>query len=478
MSRDVFKKVYLGNDTSGLEISDHITYLRFVQSIKKDDGLDLYAEGEDAAYLLELEELRNGKPVVFNFGYIGAEISPTFRAIITDIEPTYSSDSGLVLNIKCGDRGRAMRHARSKKVWKKKNTGQIFKEVADMYGMGLYLEVPVGGFMQWASLPQGSIDYMTFLQILAAKEKDGNYICFVSGNDLHLVTRNVAEASTNTIEVGRNDKLMEFAIKWKETTAPTGVNEVGTPFGKLNARNAASNIVTGETGVYSMSGALWLKNSTGERTLLIDEKGRRTDVAKSLFKPEALNQLSSTNSVIPKNSNPQNKKKVSETKINIPSTVLPTLLTDDAAGRANITNGYELLTPSAQSEQETINSAAAIHKEATHKVLTADLKEDGNPLRKPNTVITVTNVATRFIGNWLIEGVQHDVGQNTYITTSACSKNGIKNGVKTSGSNTSKGKAETEDRVFIGTQGADNGRVFERDAQGNKKTIEYHPPKK
>lgn len=478
MSQTITKKVYLGSDTNGIDISDRITRLLFAESIKQDDSLELYAQGEDARYLLELNEVRNGAPVIFNFGYVGGAISPTFRAVISDIEPDYTTD-GLNLVIKCGDRGRTLRKSRSKKVWKKKKTDQIFKEIADIHGLNTYIEIPAGGFLEWASLPQESKTYMDFLQMLAAKEKDGNYICFVSGDDLHLVTRNLDEISKNTITVGQDDNLIRFSIRWRETTAPDSANEVGAGAHKVNVTSAANNIVLGNTGIYTATGAVYLKDKSGQRTLLIREDGRFTPEARKVLGKDALTTIQQTTKDAAKyaSANPQNVQKVG-TATYVPLSKNRETTVNNAL--ASITNGSELFAPESQEEQETKNHANSIHKTAAQKVLTAELQEYGNPFRRMNTIITVAGVATRFVGNWLIETVSHEVGSGDYITKCMLSKNGLKKGgVPVKGTtNTKAGDKKNDDKVYIGLQGADNGRAYKKNTvTGEKKTIEYKPNK-
>ena len=64
-------------------------------------------------------------------------------------------------------------------------------------------------------------------------------------------------------------------------------------------------------------------------------------------------------------------------------------------------------------------------KKATLKVLAGTLTVEGNPMLKPNEIVTIENVAKRHSGNWLTEKVTHDISAGgTYTCTVDVVKNG------------------------------------------------------
>ena len=122
-------------------------------------------------------------------------------------------------------------------------------------------------------------------------------------------------------------------------------------------------------------------------------------------------------------------------------------------------------TPSFDSVEQK-NTANSVNKKNNIKTLEATLKIEGNPLLKTNEVVTVSNVALRHAGNWLVEKITHEIGGGQAYTRS-CTL--VRNGTIKAGT-TKKGKAEKTQKVNK-TQGNKNAsatkKVYSWDANGN-----------
>jgi len=111
----------------------------------------------------------------------------------------------------------------------------------------------------------------------------------------------------------------------------------------------------------------------------------------------------------------------------------------------------------------TKNSASGNTSKEKRKGLTATLVINGNPLIRPNTVITIQNVAQRHAGNWLVEKVKHDISADSaYKTTLELTKNATNkplsnNQTKAKDVNKTQGPAEIKPSITISTAAKRHG---------------------
>jgi arginine exporter protein ArgO len=110
-------------------------------------------------------------------------------------------------------------------------------------------------------------------------------------------------------------------------------------------------------------------------------------------------------------------------------------------------------------------------KNATVKVLEATIKCEGNPTIKLNEVITVSNVAKRYQGNWYVVGVENTIAASSaYFTNLKLSKNGTSKSTKDDNGKESKvaGKVN-KSKGGSKSEGTKEVKVVRYDQNGNPK---------
>lgn len=117
------------------------------------------------------------------------------------------------------------------------------------------------------------------------------------------------------------------------------------------------------------------------------------------------------------------------------------------------------------------NTANSVNKKNNIKTLVATLKIEGNPLLKTNEVVTVSNVALRHAGNWLVEKIVHEIGTGqAYLCTVELAKNGTIKPVSKSKAKASTNSGKSKNKVNK-SQGSKNAsatkKVYSWDANGN-----------
>lgn len=456
MSRSVYKKVILGKDLdSGIDISDYIEDLEYKQSIEKLDTVRFTSRNASAAYLLDLPQFNNGSPVLFCFGFMGGEVSPYYLCVINDMEPSYTGDGGLSLTVNCLDKGISMKNISNRRIWKNKTTADIVTEIAQVHGMVANIQ-DTGTFKLYDSLPQAGRSDMDFVQYLTTLEKDGNYIAFVQNKILYFVTRGTALPSTNTIIIGQTDSVMSFDIKYKSTQAGAAATGVGiateetttsanpleqtfhTPLGTFVGIKRDGVIYKREGDKYvdvykekvvvngATGATTWANTATGQNIL---------PTADVITKGQSV-----------KNNNNQSIPEIIETSVNLAAST---------AAEKIMPGLFSMVSPDHDPTQ-VLNMANKKYKDAKYKVLTATLREDGNPARRVNTVITVSGIAKKYGGNWYITAVTHRI-KDKYETICELSKDAVNSGlVKADNPNTTEGSVDKKPQtaaIVSGTTG-------------------------
>lgn len=453
----VIKSVWLGTSGNGMDISEYISSLKYRRGIDKDNSLEFIAESANAEYLLSLADFYPNKIITFSFGYMGGKVSAPYVVVITDIEPTYRR-SGLRLSVRCLDKGTTLKKVTSARVWKKKSTPEIVNEVAKMHGLKAEV-VPVDSslsgnpqsqFRQWDSLPQANMNNMELLQHLADNEAGAEYIVYADNDTIHFKPIGTGSESRRVYDIKDTTEVEQFAMKYRETTIPgeVGIGKADLKAKKhgvkINANHLAAlqnSSFLGQSVLFAQNAVMYAKKNgenvpiRGLGTAIDATTGAMRDLtlvappwATDANKPVAdvVSKVQPTKSA--KTAQPSGKGSSSLVKTVVDGVKDFTgAVSDLKEGLADdYTMGETYTAPSAMMAEDALAVARRKHHRNTRKLLTASLRLFGDPTMKLDTVITVTGIAERFIGNWYIESITDDLSMNGYVTELELSKNAVK----------------------------------------------------
>lgn len=241
------------------EITDLVESFRYEDSMNEDDllelrlSVDLSTSGDFS--------LNPGTELLFNYGYLGGTRSLNKSARITDVDFSYSNKVSVV--IKALDLGNVMKKTSSRKVWKGVSSRDIVKEIAAKYGLTAIVD---GATQIWNSLPQGNYTDFDFLQQLAAKERSGNYICYISSKELRFVRRGLDKRSSKTFIYGVGNEVLYFKPTLKDSSKPGSSSSTSllsvSPETKSEINNTASD--TDEAESITLGNFKTVYNSIGD----------------------------------------------------------------------------------------------------------------------------------------------------------------------------------------------------------------------
>lgn len=397
-----FYSVFLDNDEKR-DITYLIESFKYEECTEEDDLLSIRIASKYAEEFDKDSEIKEGTKLLFKFGYIGGLVSKLKRARITDISYKYAER--VSIEVKALDLGNVMKKVTSSKVWVG-TTKQIAQEIADRYGLDLVIDYEG---RTW-NIPQGNDSDFEFLQKLVLREQDGNYIMFVSGNDLKIVKKGLNKASAISLTYGEaSSGIISFTSNYSEATAKTeGIGNTVKGFDPLNKKPIEKSTSPDKQ-----------DNTchTGEKVNIYNSVGEKIGT---------------------KTLNP----------------------TDDKAFGKNVV-------ATSSNSADLSNLSNSLNKKGAAKMLTGSLVLEGNPVLEADAVITMLNVFKRDLGNWYSKKVAHEISGSGYRSTVQMDKNGSKKGkVASPNPNTSKGKSveECKDTVTVNVYNANGEKIGVRDS--------------
>jgi phage protein D len=256
-------------------------------------------------------------------------------------------------------------------VWKNKTSSQIIEEIANKYNL-VFVGEPTTKV--WESMPQSNRSDFEFAQYLSTIETGGQYIFYITDDELHFEKQDYGKKSKWLYTYGKD--IIRFKPKLKESNNKGAANKVTLktvdPSKKASVETSADfNTDTGAKlggfSTFDVSG-----NKTGGD--LIKRVGGSLDNQKGIK--------------------------------NIPPP----------------SGGKSIPVPS---KSDSFNMASSLNKKKS-MILTATLEVEGNPLLMAGDIITVENVAKRHEGNWYVNKATHVIkGKSSYLTTLEMVKNGV-----------------------------------------------------
>jgi phage protein D len=457
MAQSIIARVYLGTDEKGFDISHMISGIKFKESVKKDDTLDIQIDGEYAEELLERAECYAGKPIFFSLGYITGEILLARIAILGDIEPTYS-DRGTQLKLCSMDKGGKMRKVTSQKIWNKKRTDEIVKEIAQMHGLNVEFSEDVTKYREWECLPQGNMSNMNLIQFLADREYSGNFIAYVNADTLYFKPIGTGTASRETIDIKNSNSVEQFSIKYRELSADKNAGEIGASLHDKDPKKGGPMKVSPAVQINNAAASVGVPIPYGPEGSITDIQFFKTgqNFTDAYGKPIDVKvegkkvTMTQTNQVyiLDENGGLAPVRGIdNQTSVTMQMARLAGLPIISKATEDNYTQGGNIHVPGSYDYNELGTMLTAMNSKAKRKVLTASLREYGNPSRTLNTMLTITGVASRYRGNWYVEEITHDMDAGgKYMTTCELSRNATNTGngvvVPKAMANTTQGEPE------------------------------------
>lgn len=364
MKSPFFKVDIINSKGKSTDITEKISSFVYEDSIEEDSMIKLNIIADFAKDLADDANFSMGSVLHFQFGYLQGQISKVHKARITDISHSYGDT--ITMSVTALDIGNVIKKATSTRIWKKKTSSDIAKEIADSWGMGFVTDATS---KVWDSLPQGNKTDKQLLSYLAERETDGDYIHFIRNNTLYFVKRGLDSKSAYTYTYGQD--IINFKTSFKESSAqPTAAK----------AKVVVNNPKIGGHSVQSASP----KTEKG---------GAYTGKYKNVYQIGG--------------------KKVGK---------VPIEQTDKEEKATKKGFGKPIIDPT-PSKIEASNLANSKKKKATLKTLVADLQIEGNPSIEPNTIITINNVAKAHAGNWYVIKITHSLTTGGYTCKLDLSRN-------------------------------------------------------
>lgn len=390
------------------DITEYIESLDYEDTTEEDNLVTVNVDQEFALMLADDRDFVTGTIISMQFGFMAGTISELHQARMTDI--THDYKERVKMTIKCLDLGTAMKKTTSQKVWENMTTSEIAQAIADKHGLRSEITPTT---RVWETMPQGNRNDVDLLAYLVKRDGDGNNIVFIRNATLYLTPRGTKEDSLITYEYGAgNGVLISFTPSLKESSKDGSFNQTAVVNIDDKTGEVKASVVDAQT----------------------EENTGTTGSHKLVYGAETGEQVGN-------------------------------IFEDNTtAGKPNL--------ECVEDDVEATSLANATKKKEAHKVMTAKLVVEGNPLLSPNSIITITNVAKRHIGNWLVSKVRHKISQTRYVTSCDLSSNGAKSSdtsaVKTQDNNTSEGGDRVENtvkvKIFSGEDGSFKGYSSESSA--------------
>lgn len=413
--KQAYAKVYIGTtENVELELSDYVESFSYEETLKKDNLLQVKIKADYGLELLESPSIKTGKPICFQFGFIGEQLSEVHTLSITEISADYSSK--VTLSIEASDQAVTLKKSKGTNVYNGLTASEIAKIIATKYKL---TAVVTNTTKKYEGVVQGKKNDFQFLKMLASEEP--GIITYITNTTLYFVKRSLAETSKLLINMGEQG-VISFSPRWQEQQADGAANSTSAVGVDPSNKSIVSALVGNDSKQDDNLGtqAVGIFNSVADQTGYLAG---------------------------------------SEDFANAP----------DAGGA--IGGGIS-------SKEEATDKATSRKEDAKIKVLVGTLKIIGNPLLKVDTVVTIGRVARVHQGNWYVNAIKHDIAGSAYISTLDLAKNAtsrkdmgntVKNGTV---NNTIGGDTVTNskpiDEYFIFNGNAN------RVGRGNKDVVEYY----
>lgn len=340
----------------------------------KEDDLVIIQINNATNEIVDKKEFNSGSKIIFIYGLIGGKQSG--KRYCTIIEPDVVYDSNISINLKCRDNGFFAKKLTSNYIWKNKKASDIAKQIAESLGMDYDIEE---SNIVYESYSQGNKSFAQLLKELASKE--GSSQEDTKGNYEYY-------SRGNTLYFKRRD-LSGNSVRTLTYKNGNGVLIKFHPKIKQNESSPESSVIN--SGIDLDTGKSFSVSATADTN-----KETTLGVKKVLV--DAYDNVKQ----------------------------LPNTIKEFSSGKTTAL--------SANNKDTAQKQVSGLHKSKSIGILEADIELEFEPGYEAGDVITINGVAQKHIGNWRIEKLVYTIqgGSNSLSATV------VKNGSKTSNSNTSK----------------------------------------
>ena len=380
------------------DITEFIESIDYEDTTEQDNLITLQVDREYALVLADDEDFVTGAIISIRFGFMQGTLSELHEARMTDITHTYKER--VRMKIVCLDLGTAIKKTTSQKIWEGMTTSQIAEQIATKHG----LESEIAPTTKvWDNMPQGNRSDLELLKYLVQRDGNGNNIIFIRNRTLYLTERANSEESIISYTYRKGDGvLVSFTPTVKESSKDGSFNQTATVHVDDSDGAVSASVVDGSTEEAT--------GTTGTHKLVYGSNNG-----------EQVGDIFDNNTTV---------------------------------GKPNLSPVEDM--------EEATSLANSTKKKQSQRVMTAKLVVEGSPLLTPNAIVTITNVARRHMGNWLITKVSHRIQQTSYVTTCELSSNGAKSSststTPATDNNTSEGSERLKDEVKVGVFRAEDGK--------------------
>lgn len=404
-----FFSVFLDNSEKK-DITEWIEYFRYERSVSEDDMLEITIASQYTSTLDQTEDVKTGMVLVFQYGYKAGAISRFHRAKIRDIDYRYAER--VVIKLRCLDQGTTMRKTTSGKVWKNVTTGDVVKAIAAKHDLKAVIEAPG---RKWKSYAQGNMSDMEFVQHLSQQDNSGNFIVYVTEDELRMESLGTAKDSSLLLTYGEPESgWVSFEPKKRESTIKGDATK-STVHGGLDPHTKTEKVATAASGAEKNPGT-----DLGDYRMVYDENG-------TFLRREKFGEAS--------NSSQASSEFVQPSKTIVAPGSMETGAMEDQAN----------------------DMKKKGHQKASYGTLTIS----GNPQLNLNGTITLAGLFERHNGNYLIKGITDTISSGKYTTTIQVHKNASKHPTTDKSSRVNKTVGDEQGK-------ANEVKVFRYDANGNE----------
>lgn len=364
-------------EKSGKDLTEKISRFYYERSVDEDDIIDLAVDNctlED----VDSEDLAVGSRLVFTYGYIGGEVSVKRTALIQKSVPTFGAN--ITMKLTALDEGFLMKRESDNRVWNKKRSSEIAKEIADFFGIKSVIDQSdkIHEFM-----PMGNKTYYAFMKYLAQLEGSGkgnlgSFRFMIKNNVLYFTMRDLSKESIKTFRYrDPNGEVQRFS--------PKLVNKSGE---SISTKGSGIDPDTGEILNVKLDNENTQETGLGKKIIGYDVDG------KEIFR--------------------------------------------------SVTGAGKIETSPEEKQQDMEKSLSGNKKDSTLKEYEADLTVIGSPIYEIDEIVTVENVGSKHSGNWYISKIIETIERSGYYAVLGLKRNGSNVGDGTASKNQNKSTGPDE----------------------------------
>lgn len=419
-----FYKITLGNGSTAVDLSDWVDKVEIADSKERDNMISVTVYDDIDYKVVDSKGLFKGADLTVQFGFMGtASVVGVHKGKVVEINTRYTK--GACTTIRAYDKGNYIKTNNRNTVWKNKTSSQIAETIATNNGLSIIVDQTT---KVWDSIPQGNRSDIEFLRYLAGRETDGDFHTYLRDDVLYFTKERLDEEAVNLYKIGADERVLSFDVK--DEHAANRAQGGGTQLIMVDRNKAIGKIgVNNDNMRNNISLGSYVEQFINDGSFHFTTKTEKPASATTWY-GKALDKGMSV---------------VTKLGEDIVHKIIPT----PDVGKDVATN---------------IGNRQTKHSKL--KQISATLTIVGDPRLKPNQIITISNVAKRHAGNWIVTECRHRIDSGGFLTVLELNRNATGVGTDKAGTvNKSVGDASKSgrkdiDRVYWSNDG--NIRVYDK----------------